>query len=167
MSAYIPQAHREDWRTPPEVVELVREVFGGTIHLDPCASPAASLAEVNFTGPDLDHGLAGAVDGLDAAWQGTVYVNPPFSSLRAWVEKCQREHQEHGAEVILLMPARTDTRAWHQHVSTASAVCLWRGRLTFVGAPASAPFPVAFIYWGPRIQTFRDVFSKHGMIFRP
>jgi hypothetical protein len=158
--AYIPQAQREDWRTPPEVVTLVAQVFGGQIDLDPCASvEGLPLAAENWS-VELGH------DGLTKPWAGTVYVNPPFGTLRAWAEKCAAEAAT-GAEVILLMPARTDTRAWHQHVSTASAVVLWRGRLTFVGAPSVAPFPVALVYWGPRIQRFREVFGAHGMVFRP
>jgi len=162
VTAYIPAAKSEDWRTPPEVVHLVRQALGGRINLDPCASREGEpLADTNFIGPP------DGVDGLSAGWSGTVYVNPPFGSLRHWVEKCQREHEEHLAEIVLLMPARTDTNAWHRHVSTASAICLWKGRMTFVGAEASCPFPVAIVYWGQHVIRFRETFQSHGMIFRP
>lgn len=164
MTAYMPRAKRDDWRTPEEALALVREVFGGEIHLDPCAAPwpHERIADTNW----CDRGEF-PEDGLTTPWSGQTFVNPPFGALRRWVERCVDQHRANGAEIILLIPARTDTRAWHEHVATASSVCLWRGRLTFVGAPAPAPFPVAFVYWGPRADRFRAVFGARGMVFRP
>jgi site-specific DNA-methyltransferase (adenine-specific) len=151
---------RVDWRTPPEVVAVVRQAFGGRIDLDPCAppDPAHTIAKGNLAGP-----AGSPADGLAAEWHGSVYVNPPFGDLAAWAAKCAAEARG-GAEVILLLPARTDTAYWHDHVATASLVCFWRGRLRFVGAPASCPFPVAFAYWGPRPALFHAAFSKFGMV---
>ena len=159
MSGYIPSAKREDWRTPAEVVDLVRSLYGGTIDLDPCApdDPDNWIAANNYPA---------SVDGLSKPWRGSAYVNPPFGSLRTWIEKSSEEAAL-GCEVLLLMPARTDTRAWHRCVPTASAICFWRGRMRFAGAPASCPFPVALVYWGPQIQRFREVFGPHGMVIRP
>lgn len=160
---YMLRSARGDWRTPTEVVEIVKRALGGRIDLDPCAppDPAHIIAKVNLAGP------AGCgADGLTREWRGTVYVNPPFGNLKAWAAKCALEASR-GAEVILLLPARTDTAYWHNDVSTASLVCLWRGRLTFVGAPASCPFPVAFAYWGPRPELFRAAFRPKGMVFAP
>jgi hypothetical protein len=78
------------------------------------------------------------------------------------------------AEVSLARaPARVDTRWWHAHVPTASAVCLWRGRLSFLPPPGvdpkgfSAVFPTSFVYWGPNVQRFREAFGPKGMVFRP
>ena len=157
--AYMARAGREDWRTPPEVIALLRHLWG-FVDLDPCAPAreANDFAAANLRG-DL-------VDGLSVAWHEearTVYVNPPFASLAAWAEKCATEAKA-GAEVVLLLPARTDTRYWHTSIATAQAVCFWRGRMRFVGAPASAPFPTALVYWGSRVDDFRRVFSPFGMV---
>lgn len=160
---YMMRSARGDWRTPPEVVEVVREALGGRIVLDPCAppDPADIIAKVNLAGPAGSH-----ADGLVGDWRGPVYVNPPFGDLAAWASKCAAEARR-GAEVILLLPARTDTAYWHNHVSSASLVCFWRGRLRFVGAPASCPFPTAFAYWGSRPALFHAAFAPHGMIVAP
>lgn len=164
MGGYIPQAKRGDWRTPPEVLELVRQVFGGRIGLDPCAAPEPehSFAKGNFAGP-----TGSPADGLAHEWRGSVYVNPPFGELAAWAEKCALEHRAHGAEVILLLPSRTDTAYWHEHLSAAALLCLWRGRMKFVGAPASCPFPVTLAYFGHRPAVFHAVFAARGMIVAP
>ncbi len=162
MTAYIPKAQREDWRTPPGFAGDVRASLGGRIDLDPCASIQGEPLAVENWCKENGH------DGLSQPWgRRTVYVNPIFSKLRAWAQKCATAHREEGAEVVLLLPARTDTRAWHTFVATASAICLLRGRITFVGAPSTCPFPIALAYWGPRVDRFRTVFSPHGMIFRP
>lgn len=161
--AYMAAAGREDWRTPPDVVELVRSLWGGKIGLDPCAppDPAHVIAKGNMAGP-----AGSPADGLAARWRGTVYVNPPFSGLADWAAKCSAEGKA-GAEVVLLLPARTDTAYWHDHIATAQAVCFWRGRMRFVGAPSSAPFPAALAYWGPRPWDFHRVFSPRGLVVRP
>lgn len=66
-----------------------------------------------------------------------------------WLEKCHHEALSGNAEVVALIAARTDTVAWHLHVMQATHVLLLRGRLTFVGAANSAPFPSAVVNWRP------------------
>lgn len=140
----------------------MRVALGG-IDLDPCSAPDldACFAKRNLPGP-----AAGGPDGLAEPWAGRVFVNPPFADLAAWAAKCATEARR-GAEIVLLLPARTDTAYWHERVATAELVCLWRGRLCFVGAEASCPFPVAFVYWGPRPAVFHAAFGPKGMVFRP
>jgi DNA N-6-adenine-methyltransferase Dam len=43
---------------------------------------------------------------------GAVYVNPPHHSrnIVRWVEKAISENQKHGTTIVMLLPARTDTR---------------------------------------------------------
>jgi hypothetical protein len=50
------------------------------------------------------------------------------------------------ALVVMLLPARTDTRWWHDYVIPyASEIRFIRGRLKFGGAKNSAPFPSALV----------------------
>lgn len=97
-------------------------------------------ARVRYTAED---------DGLSLPWHGAAYVNPPYGrTLSAWVEKARREHDEGNARaVVLLIPARTDTAYWHDHVASATAWFL-RGRLKFNDGPQAAPFPSALVVWG-------------------
>ncbi len=161
---YMPRAAKSDWRTPGEVVELLHVLWDGPPDLDPCAAPgpAHAIAKVNLAGHE-----GSPADGLARVWEGRVYVNPPFGELDRWAAKAAFEARDRGAEVVLLLPARTDTRYWHDHVATAQAICFWKGRLRFVGATAPCPFPTAIAYWGPRPWDFHRVFSAKGMVVAP
>lgn len=165
MAGYMAQAKRADWRTPAEVVELLHVLWEGGPDLDPCASTEAPVGEL--LGKVNLFGKPGMGDGLAEPWQGRVFVNPEFGDLAAWMVKAVQEHELHGAEVVVLLPARTDTRYWHEQVAQADAICFWRGRMTFVGAPAAAPFPTALVYFGPRPWDFQRVFASKGMVVCP
>lgn len=151
---------RDDWRTPEEVTRLLLDLFGGPADLDPCGN-AESIVPAR-----RQYLLERGEDGLTLPWRGTVYVNPPFSQLRGFAAKAAEERRSGLAEIVLLMPSRTDTRAWHESISTADAVCFWRGRITFIGAPDPAPFPVAFAYWGSNVDGFARAFGAKGMVVR-
>jgi phage N-6-adenine-methyltransferase len=168
--AYIPRAVRSDWRTPDSVLAVVRNALGGEVGLDPCASTTHWLAGgeeigvLNFHEEDdalaIDWEASIRADGAPR----TVFVNPPFNRNRDWVKKCAEEAAK-GLEVILLIPARTDTRYWQSHIAeTSQAICFWKGRITFVGGTNSAPFPCAFVYWGPRASWFDSAFNDYGQV---
>jgi len=133
------------WQTPAQVLDILYEAVGA-IDLDPC-SPTANRAtapvkaRVHFTEAD---------DGLSLPWHGTVFVNPPYGrGLKAWVAKAKDEvHCGNARTVVALIPARTDTRYWHQHVAGTATVFFLRGRLTFGSADTAAPFPSAIALWG-------------------
>lgn len=150
-------SQRQDWQTPENVLDLVRAV--GPIELDPCTTLDNPVGARNFYTPSDD-----GFDGLALPWDGpgVVFVNPPYG--RASGDWCKRmaDAGARGVEVIGLLPARTDTRVWHAHVTTAATICFWKGRITFRGAPGPAPFPCALPYWGPRVDEFRRVFSARG-----
>ena len=100
----------------------------------PQALFAALHAEFNFTLDaaadetnhkcDLWFGPGGlAVNALGEDWGGegsVVFVNPPYSDCKTFVAKAAEEAKK-GATVVLLVPARTDTRWWNDHIWDASA----------------------------------------------
>jgi hypothetical protein len=166
---------KDDWQTPPGLLDLVRQV--APIALDPCTTAAnpcgaeeIAIARVRMEMPERVH-----VDGLTLDWAtiaerhlGLVYVNPPYGrAIGDWTDKCRNVADDSGISVIALLPARTDTQWWQTDCAPprADAVCFWRGRLTFVGAPAPAPFPSALVYWGPSKFRFADVFAARGAIW--
>ncbi len=158
-------SENQDWCTPPLVLDSIREV--GPIILDPCAARIGLVnAAVEWYGPP------GSIDGLSRPWtgpdlkRGVVYMNPPYADVAAWVARASSEAWA-GAEVVALIPARPDTKYWHNEIfKFANAICFWRGRITFVGAPHAAPFPSAVVYWGPNLRRFEAAMSSRGKVIR-
>jgi len=78
-------------------------------------------------------------DGLSIDWKELNFVNPPYSDLRRWIEK-SIEQAEKGNKSILLIPARTDTKAFKLLYEYGSIFVFITGRLRFNEADY-APFP--------------------------
>lgn len=71
-----------------------------------------------------------------------VFCNPPYGrEIGKWVEKAYRENQEHGNLVVMLLPARTDTKWFHDFIYNVAEIRFIRGRLKFGDSKNSAPFP--------------------------
>lgn len=72
-------------------------------------------------------------------WKGLrVFCNPPYGpGIGSWLARATE------AELaVFLLPARTDTRWFHEHVlPKALEIRFIRGRLKFGDATNSAPFP--------------------------
>lgn len=147
--------NRDDWCTPQHLVDLVIKFNSGKpIETDPCWNRNA------VTNPTMKYGDP-YLDGLQCPWNGLTYVNPPYSHVAEWVTKSTYEATR-GVEIVLLVPARTDTKWWQNNVRAASAVCFWKGRLKFLGGLHSAPFPSALWYFGRRTTWFYEIFAPYG-----
>ena len=119
--------------TPQPVFEMLDKEFCFT--LDPCAAEDNHKCEKWYS--EADNGLA-------KSWAGErVFCNPPYGrQLGKWVEKCYREVYERGCPlVVMLIPARTDTRWFHEYIYHRAEIRFLRGRLYFGGMSTTAPFP--------------------------
>jgi hypothetical protein len=109
--------------TPGYVLEPVRALFGGAIGFDPCTEPDNPIGAARFYAPPLD--------GKTLPWDApTVFCNPPYGEARTqWVDRCIVE----GAwrQVVLLIPAHTDTRVFQRALSASTGCVFVRGRLKF------------------------------------
>jgi site-specific DNA-methyltransferase (adenine-specific) len=121
------------WGTPQEFFDELNKEFGFT--LDACALPENAKCSKYFT-PEID--------GLAQDWgNNTVFCNPPYGkSISHWVEKCWWESRKPFTEVVLLIPARTDTIYFHRFIyKIAKEIRFVKGRLKFGDSRNSAPFP--------------------------
>jgi len=132
------------WQTPADLGAALSEAVGG-FDLDPCSATSdPALARVKAL-----RLLTIDDDGLEAQWAGIVYCNPPYGRvLSRWVGKCASEAASGRAIVVGLLPARTDTRWWHDHVARSADILMLRGRLSFGDGKQAAPFPSAVVVWG-------------------
>lgn len=94
-------------------------------------------------------------DGLKQSWNvgngsqwGSVFVNPPYGKdIIQWVKKASEESARHNITVVMLLPARTDTRFFHDYIYNKPnvEVRFIRGGLKFLTSvqdvPNTAPFP--------------------------
>lgn len=98
-----------EWETPQELFDKLNAEFSFT--LDVCATAQNAKCRMWFD----EH-----VDGLKQDWLrssggGVAWCNPPYSDLRAWLEKGYVEAQR-GLRSVFLIPARTDTEAFHRFI---------------------------------------------------
>lgn len=123
----------EVWATPQDFFDNLNKEFH--FNLDPCAFPDNAKCSKYFTPND---------DGLLQNWGGYVtFCNPPYGrKLYDWVKKCYDESKKPDTQVVMLIPARTDTRYFHEFIyHKAKEIRFIRGRLKFGGSKNSAPFP--------------------------
>lgn len=81
-----------------------------------------------------------------------VFCNPPYGqAIGEWVAKCYQEGTKENTLVVLLIPARTDTKYFHDYILHRSEIRFVRGRLKFGDGKNSAPFPsMLVIFRGPK-----------------
>ena len=127
----------DDWATP----QATFDKYNAYHHFDLDAAASSKNHKVeNWFG--LDHPDPARRDGLTAEWVGEhVWLNPPYGrTIGKWVKKAAEHAYARKGEVVLLLPARTDT-AWFHDYCIMHAVEFLRGRLKFGDAVNSAPFP--------------------------
>ena len=119
-----------EWATPQSFFDELNREFSFT--LDPCSTHENAKCEKHFTKDD---------DGLSQSWGGqVVFCNPPYGrELPIWVKKCYEESRH--ADVVMLIPARTDTRWFHDYIYGKAEIRFIRGRLKFNDGKQGAPFP--------------------------
>ena len=106
----------DDWGTPDWIMSLFRHFH------DPC--PIA--------------GKGGLTSSWGGQFENKVFVNPPYSNPRPWVEKAIKTHRETSTTIVMLLRHDSSTQ-WFRMLKEAGARFLMiEGRLTFKG-PNSKP----------------------------
>ena len=115
------------WETPQELFDKYDAIY--RFETDVCALPENAKCKRFFT-PEMD--------GLKQEWTGVCWCNPPYGrQIGKWVEKAVKS----SATVVMLLPARTDTKWFHDWCLPYGKIEFLRGRLKFGGCDNSAPFP--------------------------
>lgn len=120
-----------EWYTPSYIINSL-----GIFDLDPCAAPKEhrpfETATKSYTITD---------DGLKQAWEGRVWLNPPYGELtKHWLKRMS----EHSNGIVLIF-ARTETKMFFDYVwPYAKAFFFFKGRIKFLNhigktGPAGGP----------------------------
>ena len=122
----------DNWATPQRLFDELNREFAFT--LDPCASVENAKCDFFYTKED---------NGLLQNWGGhNVFCNPPYGKeIGKWVAKCAEESNKFNTCCVMLIPARTDTKWFHQYIWGKAEVRFLKGRLKFGNAKNAAPFP--------------------------
>lgn len=134
-------SNKDNWATPQDFYDKLNAEFHFT--LDPCADDTNHKCDTYYTKEQ---------DGLSQNWGGqTVFCNPPYGnkSTGDWIKKCAEESKKPNTTVVMLIPARTDTRAFHEYIYGKAEIRFVKGRLKFGGSSNSAPFPSMVVIFRP------------------
>lgn len=134
---------KDNWGTPPELVEWVAKTLEVTFDLDPFAEQGNAKAPLFF---DL------GIDGYSVDWFGHVFLNPPYSQVAKALVKAAYEFKAgHCETIVALVAARPDTQWWWDAVQTCNQILFLKGRVKFLDPDGKvqnpAPFPSAFLIW--------------------
>lgn len=130
---------KDYWATPIDFFNKLNDEFN--FNLDPCCYKETAKCSKYFTKDD---------DGLIQNWEGhTVFCNPPYGrDIGDWVKKCYKESKKADTLVVILIPARTDTKYFHKYIyKNAKEIRFIEGRLKFTDfrnpdkKTSAAPFP--------------------------
>jgi phage N-6-adenine-methyltransferase len=135
------KSNTAEWGTPQDLFDRLNEEF--QFDVDVCATADNKKVFHFFDRVD---------DGLKQEWKGVCWCNPPYGrNVGDWLRKAYHSALR-GATVVVLVPARTDTRWWHQWVEGKATVRFIQGRLRFEGGEKysvreAAPFPSAILVY--------------------
>lgn len=128
---------KDYWETPQKLFDSLNEEFNFTIDV-----------AANETNHKLPRYFTKETDALAQDWGGEIaFCNPPYGrNILLWVKKCKEEAEKPNTLVVMLIPARTDTRWFHEYIWNKANVEIrfLRGRLKFElqgETLDSAPFP--------------------------
>lgn len=121
------------WATPQDLFDELNNEFH--FDIDVCADESNHKCDKYYSKEQ---------DGLKQIWMGTVWCNPPYGrEIGKWVEKGYNSHRLYNNCIVMLLPARTDTKWFHQYIynNPNAEIRFIKGRLKFGNSKNSAPFP--------------------------
>ena len=142
-----------EWSTPQWLFDELHREFRFT--LDVCATKLNAKCHAF-----LDDW------GLQVSWRSeTCWMNPPYGrGIKDWIKKAYEESQKKNTTVVALIPARTDTKYWHDYVLKAHELYFVKGRLKFGNGENSAPFPSAVVIFRDGLRNAYLDFPQIGVL---
>lgn len=112
--------NKDDWETPQDLFDRLNKEFSFTVDL--CADDFNHKVAKYYT--KQNNGMLADIE------DERVFCNPPYGrEIGKWVKKCA----EGKCVAVMLLPARTDTRWFHNYIYNKAEVRFLKGRLKFGG----------------------------------
>ena len=120
----IKTSNKDDWETPQQLFDKLNLVYNFT--LDPCATNENAKCKKYYTRED---------NGLSKDWKGeVVFMNPPYGrEISKFVKKAYDEWLNNDCTTVAWLPARTDTKWFHDYIYQFAEIIFIKGRLKFEG----------------------------------
>lgn len=137
-------SNKQDWETPWDFINALPVRF----NLDACAYDNNAKATNYWTEQD---------NALIQEWHGYVWMNPPYANaIPIWLEKAYQESlNPYCDEVWCVVPARTDTKWFHQ-IATKGKIILLQSRIKFIDVDnpdkINPPFPSVLVIFKRNID---------------
>ena len=132
-------SNTDEWATPQDFFNEIQKEFD--LDLDVCATFENAKCKAYFDKK---------TDGMKRCWTGRrCWMNPPYGrEIGKWVKKAA----ESNALVVCLLPARTDTKWFHDYIYGKAEIRFIKGRLRFGGSKNSAPFPSMLVIFNGNMK---------------
>ena len=126
-------SNSNEWETPQDLFDELNKEFN--FDVDVCATKENAKCKKFYTKEN---------NGLKQDWLGkVVWCNPPYGrEVTSWIDKAYKSQtNSYSTTIVMLLPARTDTRWFHNYLYGKAEIRFIKGRLKFSNSKNSAPFP--------------------------
>lgn len=148
-------SNKEEWETPQELFDELNHEFN--FDTDLCASDKNTKCRRYVKKGDCYYSTG--IDKSDSLpyVHKSGFMNPPYGrKIGEFVRKAYLLALKEGKTIVCLLPARTDTRWWHNYCMKAYEIRFLKGRVKFINPdnrtakPQPAPFPSAIVIFRPK-----------------
>lgn len=150
-----------EYATPPEIWRPLSDAVDG-FDVDPASGAEPTpIAPIRYTKED---------NGLDQAWEGDVFLNPPWSSngdgeaKKTWLRKARNEANRDAVDTVtVVLPSDTGSHPFQDHVLEAPVFCLvGPGRIPFIGEDRNPSFDLVIAAFGDPTDDLVDALGELG-----
>ena len=109
----------DEWYTPPEYIEMARQVMGG-IDCDPASNTTAQ----SWIQAPVWYGIED--NGLEQPWHGRTWLNPPYGSgMQQWTSKAIDSYTSGAVNQAVLLVRPAPGSRWYQELAALYACLLY------------------------------------------
>jgi hypothetical protein len=151
-----------EWFTPPEILDPVRDYFGGQIPFDPASDPSNPTGARRF--------LTQEDDGLTCAWEDQWFCNPPYGAeCYGWLERFQIEAYYGSEGIAVLGCSRWENHFMQHALAGANVIYFPQGRVGFIRAATGDQvkghtYATMVLGINVRAQRFARAFGSRGLV---